>query len=160
MTRARKIVLGILVLFLVIQFMPKGLFPLSNPQAEESRGIQASAKTLKPEIHGVLRRACYDCHSNTTVWPWYSKVAPISWLLSHDVAEGRRELNFSQWADYSLKRQDRKLTEVCEQVQRGEMPVWYYKPMHPQANLSEQDKTAICVWTREEKAALATMATK
>ena len=74
------------------------------------------------EVKSILRRACYDCHSNETIWPWYSHIAPISWLLAWDVRDGRDELNFSTWSQYSTQRQLKKLKESWEQITEGDMP--------------------------------------
>jgi len=108
-----------------------------------------------PEIDVVLRRACYDCHSNETVWPWYSQVAPISWLLARDVAEGRRELNFSTWNVYDAKKKTKKLKELAEEVAEGEMPPWVYVAVHRDAALSPADVERLRAWTAEERAKLA-----
>jgi len=107
-----------------------------------------------PEIDVVLRRACYDCHSNETVWPWYSQVAPISWLLARDVAEGRRELNFSTWNVYDAKKKTKKLKEAAEEVAEGEMPPRLYVAVHRDAALSPADVERLRAWTAEERAKL------
>jgi len=108
-----------------------------------------------PEIDVVLRRACYDCHSNETVWPWYAQVAPISWLLARDVAEGRRELNFSTWNAYDAKKKTKKLKEAAEEVAEGEMPPWLYVAVHRDAAPSPADAERLRAWTAEERAKLA-----
>jgi len=151
---AKRILIALAVLFIIAQFVPRSVFPISNPGIDSARTLDASARKLNPQVSGILNRACRDCHSNQTSWPWYSKVAPVSWLLSHDVAEGRRELNFSEWGGYNPRRAGNKLKEICEQVERAEMPLSYYLPMHPDAKLSPEDRKAICAWAREEKAAL------
>ncbi|MBI4518966.1 MAG: heme-binding domain-containing protein [Deltaproteobacteria bacterium] len=102
-----------------------------------------------PEIKAALRRACYDCHSNETVWPWYSDLAPISWLLAHDVSEGREELNFSSWGKYADKRKAKKLKESAEEIAEGEMPPWYYEVMHPSASLSTTERNALIEWAKQ-----------
>jgi hypothetical protein len=107
-----------------------------------------------PEVAAVLRRACYDCHSNETVWPWYSNFAPVSWLLARDVREGRRELNFSAWNAYDAKKQAKKLKETAEEVATGEMPPWPYIVLHWDAALSQPDAERLRVWTAEEMAKL------
>ncbi|HVX67923.1 MAG TPA: heme-binding domain-containing protein [Bryobacteraceae bacterium] len=152
---AKKIVVALLLLFVAAQFVPDTFFPISNPGVDRTRTLQAKARKLTPEVSGILNRSCRDCHSNETAWPWYSKVAPVSWLLSHDVAEGRRELNFSEWGGYNAKRVSHELEEMCEQVERGDMPLSYYTPLHPDAKLSSADREAVCSWTRDEKAAVA-----
>ena len=98
------------------------------------------------EVQVMLRQACYDCHSNETVWPWYSQVAPISWLLAYDVGEGRKELNFSTWQQYKQKAQRKKLKETVETVNEGEMPPWYYVLVHPEARLADVDRQALVAW--------------
>ncbi len=108
-----------------------------------------------PEIAAVLRRACYDCHSNETVWPWYSNFAPVSWMLGRDVREGRRELNFSTWNAYDTKKKAKKLKETGEEVIEGEMPPWFYIAVHPHAALSQAETNQLRAWAVEEMAKLA-----
>ncbi|GJL55497.1 MAG: heme-binding protein [Nitrospirales bacterium] len=102
-----------------------------------------------PPIKSILKRACYDCHSHETVWPWYSNVAPVSWLLAWDVHEGREELNFSNWDRYSGKKRMKKLKEIIEEMDEGEMPPWFYVPLHPEARLSPQDRNQLRQWVSE-----------
>jgi len=98
-------------------------------------------------VKEILRRSCYDCHSNETVWPWYSYIAPASWLLESDVNEGRKELNFSEWNGYDEKRKLKKIKEIWEEVNEGEMPEWDYVIMHSEAGLSDADTQIIREWT-------------
>jgi Haem-binding domain len=105
------------------------------------------------EVRAILRRACYDCQSNETVWPWYGHVAPVSWLLARDVREGRKEVNFSVFNQYAEKRRQRKWVEIPEQVEKGEMPPWFYTAVHPEGRLSEADRAALLRWARESAAA-------
>lgn len=102
-----------------------------------------------PEVRTILKRACYDCHSNETVWPWYGRVAPFDWLMERDVREGRREVNFSTLADAPLKRRQRKWMEIPEQVEKREMPPWFYTAVHPEARLSDADRAALVRWAQE-----------
>jgi cytochrome c551/c552 len=108
-----------------------------------------------PEVAAILRRACYDCHSNETVWPWYAGVAPVSWLLAHDVQEGRAELNFSTWDTYDAARRKKKLKETAEEVAEGEMPPWLYVLMHPDARLDATARERLRAWTAGERATIA-----
>ena len=137
----RWIVLVVAVAAVVIQFVPVAR-PSNPPVTSE---VPAS-----PEVRAILRRACYDCNSNETVWPWYSRVAPVSWQVAQDVREGREELNFSTWDQYSAKQQGKKLRESFEEVGEGEMPPWFYLPMHSDAMLSTQDRSALRSWARGE----------
>ena len=107
-----------------------------------------------PEVDVLLRRACYDCHSNETVWPWYTHVAPVSWLLARDVREARRELNFSTWNVYTTKKKTKKLKEAAEEVAEGEMPPWFYVMVHGRAAPSPADAERLRAWTTEEMAKL------
>ena len=118
----------------------------TNPVSNRSEDIQA-ALPVHPEVAATLSRACNDCHSNNTVWPWYSNVAPVSWLVVSDVREGRNELNFSSWGAYDREKQQKLLGEICEQVREGEMPGFQYEMMHPKARLSDADRGTICAWT-------------
>ncbi|HYX21437.1 MAG TPA: heme-binding domain-containing protein [Thermoanaerobaculia bacterium] len=139
----RKIVMrAVLVLaaaLVLVQFVP---VDRTNPPL----GGEVPAP---PEVRAILKRACYDCHSNETVWPWYGRVAPFDWLMERDVREGRREVNFSTLADAPLKRRQRKWMEIPEQVEKNEMPPWFYTAVHPEARLSDADRTALVQWAQE-----------
>jgi len=134
-------VTGLVVLLALVaaQFVP---VERGNPPVETD--IAAP-----PEVAAILRRACYDCHSNETVWPWYGWVAPASWLLEKDVRDGRGELNFSTWNRYDARRAAHKLHEVVEQTESGEMPLWFYLPLHPSAALSEADLATLAAWVAQ-----------
>jgi hypothetical protein len=120
--------LSILGLFVIIQFVPFG-------RAHSNPPVQMEPQWDSPQTRELAKRACFDCHSNETAWPWYSNVAPMSWLVQRDVEEGRSKLNFSEW-----DRPQKEAHEAAEQVQKGEMPLWFYVPLHPQANLSAEEK--------------------
>ncbi|MFO0728025.1 MAG: heme-binding domain-containing protein [Myxococcota bacterium] len=98
------------------------------------------------EIAALLRRACYDCHSNETVWPWYAQVAPVSWLLARDVNEGRRELNFSSWDLVKPGSRGKKLKRAAKEARGRDMPPWFYLPMHPEARLSDAELATLTGW--------------
>jgi cytochrome c551/c552 len=141
MTVYIKIILAVLIIAVVgIQFVP---VERTNP--EVTGEIETPA-----EVMDILRRSCYDCHSNETVWPWYSRVAPLSWKVVDDVDEGREEMNFSEWIGYSEKKKAKKIHEIWEEVSEGEMPPWYYTPLHPEAELSAADKETLRKWTEAE----------
>ena len=131
-----KMILVILLLFVAIQFVPVGG---DNPPVEQD--IPTSV-----EVKAILKRACYDCHSNETIWPWYGQVAPLSWLLAWDVREGRKELNYSTWNRYDAEERGEIVHESWEEVQEGEMPPWFYLPLHPEARISEKDQKVLRVW--------------
>ncbi len=135
-TVLRWILVGIPAVLLGIQFVPVNR---TNPPVE--------AEVPAPEnVRTILRRACYDCHSNETTWPWYSRVAPFSWLVARDVIEGREELNYSTWNRVSTQEQVKKLKESWDEVAEGEMPPWTYLIIHRDATLSAEDRTALRLW--------------
>ena len=98
-----------------------------------------AAKPAQAAAVAVLERSCRDCHSNDTTWPWYSHVAPVSWLVARDVNEGRGEFNMSEFGTWDPKKQQHKLEEACTQVKEGEMPMWIYVIQHADAKLQPGD---------------------
>ena len=135
------------VAFIGIQFVRPAR---TNPQVDESQTIFARTQ-MSPQVSGILDRACRDCHSNKTDWPWYTNVAPLSWWISNHVADGRKDMNLSEWGRLARDRQDRKLRQICDEVSDGVMPLSSYLPMHPQAKLSAEDKKILCDWTDAER---------
>ncbi|HEX8291674.1 MAG TPA: heme-binding domain-containing protein [Pyrinomonadaceae bacterium] len=151
MRRAGKVLKWSAVVFSLLFLGAQGFRPnRTNPAVDERRTLRANTR-MTPEVEAILRRSCNDCHSSETAWPWYSHVAPASWFLKHHVDEGRRELSFSEWATYPKRKRERKLHEMCEQVESGEMPLKSYLPLHPGARLSEEDRRVLCEWTRLEE---------
>jgi hypothetical protein len=103
---------------------------------------------VPPQIETLLERACYDCHSNKTVWPWYSHIAPVSWLVYRDVEDGRKHLNFSQWP-VEPKKSRKKYREISKVIAEDEMPMAIYIPLHPDARLSDSEKKSLIDWADE-----------
>jgi hypothetical protein len=97
----------------------------------------------------VLVRACGNCHSNRTDWPWYSQVAPVSWWIERHVREGREQLDLSQWETYSPGQRRDKLESMCGLISTGRMPPGLYTSMHPEAKLTDTDKKAVCAWVKQ-----------
>ena len=122
-----------------IQFVP---VERANPPVESDVPAPAGVKS-------ILRRSCYDCHSNETRWPWYARVAPVSWLIANDVKEARKEVNFSVWNQFTGARRARKFKEIVEQVEQNKMPEWDYILLHPDAKLSPGDKETIVHWAKQ-----------
>ncbi len=123
----------------------------ANPATDASRTIQAHAGTTS-RLGVVLNRACRDCHSNATVWRWYTKIAPVSWLYARGVTEGRKAVNFSEWAAYSAEHQRIVLAASCQDVSTGRMP-GAYSLVRPETRLSAQDIETICAAARQAEAA-------
>ena len=100
-------------------------------------------------VKAILERACYDCHSNRTVWPWYAYVAPVSWLVTKDVRDGRKEVNFTEWPMFDQDEQDHAYKHIAKQVERRGMPLSNYLLMHPKAKLSDEDRRVLVTWAKE-----------
>ncbi len=113
----------------------------TNPPVE-------SQVAAPPEVLAALRRACFDCHSHETVWGWHTRIAPISWLVAHDVNEGREELNFSRWSALDAGRLQKLARKIPEEVQDGDMPPLLYGLAHPSAKPTDADRKAIVDWAR------------
>lgn len=135
--KAVRILLMVLLLaFVGIQFIPiDRSMPASNPQEEFFNLV-----SIDPEAGSMLKKACFDCHSNYTRYPWYSYVAPASFVLADHVKEGREELNFSQWGTYSDKKKAHKLEESIEALREGWMPLSGYVALHDEADLSAEQR--------------------
>ena len=144
MSKRGKILLVIVLALFGIQLVP---IPRDNPPVTAE--IQAP-----DQVRSLLESSCYDCHSNQTVWPWYSHVAPVSWLVYRDVRKARDELNFSLWGEYTDRKRDHKLEEIEEYVSEGEMPLKIYLPLHPDARLSDADRQTLVDWAGTERAAI------
>ena len=155
MTRALKIFKWIAVLAVVVLIGLQFVRPArTNPQVDQSQTIQACLQ-VTPQVAAVLDRSCQDCHSNSSRWPWYSNVAPVSWFVIDHVNEGRSHLNLSEWGHLDNRKASKKLEEICEEVQDGEMPLESYTYIHWSAKLSSEDVSTLCEWTAAERARIA-----
>jgi hypothetical protein len=121
----------------------------TNPPVVPARTIEAYT-SIPPGVHATLRRACMDCHSNESRWPWYSNIAPVSWFLVDHVNGARRHVNFSEW-DLRMKgRGGPRYEKLCEEVQSGAMPLTSYLLLHHDARLSKNDVDSLCAWTESQ----------
>jgi hypothetical protein len=124
-----------------------GLLALAQAVPVERRNPPVVGEVpASAEVRVLLRRACYDCHSNETVWPWYARVAPMSWLVAHDVTDGRDSVNFSAWTAYGPARRAKLLRESADEIAEGEMPPWYYRLVHPEARLTRDELATLRAW--------------
>jgi hypothetical protein len=139
---AGRILIVILVLFIVLQFFR----PPGNQVVGGSVNSIQTRYPVPPDVDDLLRRSCYDCHSNQTVYPWYSYVEPLGWLLNSHISEGKRELNFDEFASYPAFRQIRKFQAIRQQIEEGEMPLPSYALVHGAANLTSEEKGRIIHW--------------
>jgi hypothetical protein len=142
--------LKILIIILVVAFIAVQVIPNKMPEnAATGKDDLISSGILPESISSMIRTSCYDCHSNQTAYPWYSKVAPASWLLAKDVREGREDLNFSEWGSYSKRHQIGKLRKIKEEISSGDMPLKNYLLIHRNAKLSPEQKEDLARWTED-----------
>lgn len=132
----KRILTILLVLFILIQF-----FRIDKTNPPVNKGMDFLTIKNTPESTAkLIRAACYDCHSNESVYPWYSNIQPVGWFLKNHIDEGRSKLNFSTFATYEPKRQARKMEESAELVEKGEMPLESYLLIHSEAKLNDAQK--------------------
>ncbi|NDV43987.1 heme-binding domain-containing protein [Flagellimonas sediminis] len=143
----KKIAIALLVVLIGMQFF--------RPEKNQAEGDYVAAFVAEtqpsPEVQGILKSACYDCHSANTNYPWYSNVAPISYWLADHIEEGKEHLNFSDWTNYTDKKKDHKLEELVEEVKEGEMPLNEYTWTHADARLTQEQITALLTWAQETR---------
>jgi hypothetical protein len=139
---AKKILVVVLIVLILIQFI--------HPARNKAEGAQPNhISKLYPvpsRVKIILDKACVDCHSNNTIYPWYSKIQPVDWWMTHHVNEGKDELNFDEFSTYNLRRQYHKLEEVSKLVKDEEMPISSYTWIHKDAILSKDEESTIIDW--------------
>jgi hypothetical protein len=152
--RSRKVAKAGLVGFTAAMLLAQLItIPRTNPSSD--------GKLVAPvAVAEILRRACYDCHSNETRWPWYSRVAPISWIVARHVARGRQELNFSDWHGYLPRTRQHKLQWTGRALRDERMPPWWYRMVHREARLSEADRATLTDWIEAEQENLSNQNTR
>ncbi|TDS15356.1 heme-binding protein [Maribacter caenipelagi] len=143
----KKISLGVLVVFVAMQFFS----PTKNTSAGKHTEAFIKQTNPSPELKTSFETSCYDCHSNNTEYPWYNNIAPISYLLAGHVKDGKEHLNFSEWENYSLDKKDRLLTEIEEQVVNGKMPLSQYTLFHKNTELTTSEVNKLVEWVRQTR---------
>lgn len=137
-----KILIGVLILFALIQFIPN---KLPEVILDNNKDL-LSNNDFPTAVETQIRASCYDCHSNETIYPWYSYVAPVSFLVKRDTEIGREELNFSDWENLDKRKKAKYLTKIIEEIEEGEMPFPVYLITHKEAKLSESSKQMLLDW--------------
>jgi hypothetical protein len=145
MKAVKIILLALVVIVIAIQFIPSGM-PENIPDDETSI---TQSELISDNAMGILKTSCFDCHSNQTEFPWYSKLAPSSWLLADHIIEGKSHLNFSEWGNYSKREMIGLLEEIRGEVETGEMPLKSYLLIHRDAKLDPEDVSIISEWAEE-----------
>jgi Haem-binding domain len=141
-------------ILLVSTFIGMQFVPIPGVSKTSTTGSH-TAEMTNPRVGKILDRACQDCHSNRTAWPWYSRVAPVSWVVSKHVNEGREILNFSEWAAQPPSDGERLL--ICDAVSDGRMPLSEYTAIHRDARLSKRDVEVICEWAAAPSTSMTSM---
>lgn len=141
----KKILIGLLVVLVAIQFFQ---IDKTNPVADEKLDFLVMNNT-SPEIATQIKTSCYDCHSNQSVYPAYTYVQPVGWFVKNHIEEGKEHLNFSEFGNYSAKKQAHKLEESYEMIEKGEMPLSSYTIIHKEAVLDEAQQTALISYFKE-----------
>jgi hypothetical protein len=153
MKRWKMILGGLLLLLLVAQFIQVDLPAVSK----DNPGDIVKSGLVSQEVANLLKTSCYSCHSNETVYPWYSYVAPSSWLVKRDVAEGRDELNFSTWTELDQRKMIKKLDDIVTEVGEGNMPMPMYTLIHSSAKLDDTQRQLIVAWSEAAMDSVAEM---
>jgi hypothetical protein len=135
----------------LVAFSSVVLHPFGKPKRVDGRQLPVDNLHPSPEVAAILKRSCVDCHSNQTTWPWYSYVAPMSWLVERDVRRGRDHLNLSTWDEYSFNQRVKLLADIASAVKNREMPLPQYTLVHRHAKLSDADADAVYNWARAER---------
>jgi hypothetical protein len=140
----KKILIGLLIILVLIQFIR----PARNQSSAQSPNDIIAHYIVPGDVQAVLQRACNDCHSNNTTYPWYANVQPFGWWLQNHIDEGKQHLNFSEFGTYNKKKQAHKMEEVSEMVEDDEMPLASYTWIHHDAKLSKEDKDLLLSWSK------------
>ncbi|MBS1511684.1 MAG: heme-binding domain-containing protein [Bacteroidetes bacterium] len=142
MSGAKKIVWTLLIVFIAMQFVQ----PVHNKSEQVLATDFTKIYPVPDSIQLILKRACYDCHSNNSNYPWYSNIQPVAWMMARHISNGKDKLNFSDFGSYTNRRQISKLKGIANQIKDDEMPIASYKLMHPKARLLEAEKEMIMNW--------------
>ena len=140
----KKILLFLLVVFIIIQFF----HPKPNKSASDQPNYIGKTYTVPDDVQQILKKACNDCHSNNTRYPWYSNVQPVDWWLTNHINEGKRGLNFDEYTNRRLRYQYGKMDDVIDLVKKGEMPLNSYTWIHKDAILTDTEKTTLINWAQ------------
>jgi len=145
MSKTSKVLLGLLAVFIIIQFFT----PEKNQSDAATPNDLFAHYPATDSLKQLIKTSCYDCHSNNTRYPWYSQIQPVAWWLDDHVKEGKRKFNFSEFATYPAKKADHKMEEFIELVKKEEMPLTSYTVIHTDAKLTNEQRVALTNWASE-----------
>ncbi len=141
----RVLLITLVIFFIIIQFIPNELPEGSFDETKDLLYLEQ----VPENIQAILKTSCYDCHSNQTEYPWYSHVAPVSWLVIRDIREGRDEVNFSDWGNLKRRSKIKVLSNIADEIKSGEMPLPIYLIIHRNAKLNDQQQEELIEWTNQ-----------
>ena len=147
MTGIKKIFLGLLVIFLLMQILQ----PARNKSAQVMPQDISTLVPVPDDVQGILKKSCYDCHSNNTEYPWYAYVQPLHWYLNSHIRSGKEELNFNEFAGYTLRRRQNKLRAIENSLKDGTMPLSSYIMIHRNAILDPREKSILIKWVKNSR---------
>jgi hypothetical protein len=150
MKRFKIILIVLLMILIIIQFF----HPEKNISSAKSPIHISALYPVPADVRRILGKACNDCHSNNTRYPWYNNIQPVAWWLDDHIQEGKRELNFDEFASYPLRKQYHKLEEVSEQLKEGHMPLGSYTLIHTDAKLTDPEKATLNDWVNSIRSAM------
>ncbi|KIA94730.1 MULTISPECIES: heme-binding domain-containing protein [Pedobacter] len=150
MTGIKKIFLGLLVIFLLMQILQ----PARNKSAQVMPQDISTLVPVPDDVQGILKKSCYDCHSNNTEYPWYAYVQPLHWYLNSHIRSGKEELNFNEFAGYTLRRRQNKLRAIENSLKDGTMPLSSYIMIHRNAILDPREKSILIKWVQDSRDSL------
>ncbi len=147
-SKKRKILVALLLLFIVVQAIQP---PKNNGSTVGPSDISQTVQVPDSVLH-ILKKSCYDCHSNYSTYPWYDRITPLNWWVADHITEGKRRLNFTTFGEYPPKKMDKKLKEIAETVEEDGMPLNSYLWMHGDARLNDKQKQMIVNWVASARA--------
>jgi hypothetical protein len=145
MRTVKKVLIGLLVILVAIQF----IHPSKNISTTTATQDITVLYPMPDSVHLILQKACYDCHSNNTRYPWYNNIQPVAWWLNDHVNDGKRELNFSEFGNMPPVRQAKKLKKLAQEIQEGGMPLNSYTWIHKNAILTDAEKNLLIDWSTQ-----------
>jgi hypothetical protein len=152
MSLKKKISLVLLIVLVAMQFIQ----PARNANGQAMPADITTHFSVPTSVESVLKTSCYDCHSNNTRYPWYANIQPMGWLLSNHIKNGKAELNFNEFGNYSKRRQLSKLKAINNSIKDGTMPLSSYTFLHQDAKVSKENKALIIEWATSTRDSLET----
>jgi hypothetical protein len=151
----KKIILAIILLIFIVFITIQFIQPVRNTSGQVLPTDISKLYKIPQDVSTLLKNSCYDCHSNNTVYPWYSNIQPVGWLLEADIKNGKDKLNFSEFGSLSSRRQISKLRNIKNRIKDGTMPIKVYQLMHPSAQLTDEGKQLLSDWIQNTRDSVA-----